>query len=562
MTPQGADLQNRVPTATASPYPVTVVPELILHEDADLLAVNKPPDWNTHSPSPYAGEGVYDWLRHREPRWAGLAIIHRLDKATSGVLVFAKSEVASRSLTGQFTRREVAKTYRLATRQLVSFDRLVARTGLRRQGERYLAIPAGRAAELAETRFEVRERSGGFTHMLATPVTGKTHQIRVHAAANGFPIFGDPLYGGEPAARLWLHAESLQFRHPATGKPVTFRAPADFAREPQRALREAIIDVEATDAWRVWQGAAVAENASPRGEDQSCLYGDRFGAYLLAQSGTQLTASQLDFLRQVSERDGLRGVYFKPLRRDVRGVSVNQTSPQLVLGEAASEAFAIRENGVRFEIRFGEGYSVGLFLDQRDNRRRLLVNHVAADFPAFPGGAADAEVLNVFAYTCGFSVCAAKAGARTTSLDLSRKYLDWGRRNFELNGLDPAAHDFIYGDAFEWLRRLAKKGRRFDAVLLDPPTFSTSKQTGVFRAEADFGRLLAAALPLVKPAGLIFASTNAADLEPERFLESARRAIQNGGRRIAKQHYVPQPPDFPISRAEPAYLKTVWLRLD
>ena len=555
-------VRNRVPTATASHYPAPVVPELILHEDADLLVVNKPPGWNTHSPSPYTGEGVYDWLRHRQPRWAGLAIIHRLDKATSGVLVFAKSPLANRSLTGQFARREVAKTYRLATRHPVGFDRLVVRTGLRRQGERYLATPPGKAAELAETQFEVHQRSGEFTQMLATPVTGKTHQIRVHAAANGFPIFGDELYGGEPAARLWLHAESLQFRHPATGKPVTFRAPVDFALDPHRALREAIIDTEATDAWRVWHGAAEARGALPLREDGPAFYGDRFGPYLLAQSAVQLTADQLDFLRQVSERDGLRGVYHKPLRRDVRGKTSDQASPRLVLGEAASEAFAIRENGLRFEIRFGEGYSVGLFLDQRDNRRRLLVNHIAADFPVFPSGAADAEALNVFAYTCGFSLCAAKAGARTTSLDLSRKYLDWGRRNFALNGLDPAAHDFIYGDAFEWLRRLAKKGRRFDAVLLDPPTFSTSKPTGVFRAESDFGRLLAAALPLVKPAGLIFASTNAADLEPERFLEIARRAIEAGGRRIAKQHYAPQPPDFPVSRAEPAYLKTVWLRLD
>src|ERR1700722_7436295 len=129
-------------------------------------------------------------------------------------------------------------------------------------------------------------------------------------------------------------------------------------------------------------------------------------------------------------------------------------------------------------LSFTEGYSVGLFLDQRDNRRRFLTNHVAADFPLFPNGAAGAEVLNTFAYTCGFSVCAAKAGARTTSLDLSKKYLDWGKRNFALNGLDPAAHDFIYGDTFDWLRRLAKKGRAFDPVVLDPPTFSQSKEPG------------------------------------------------------------------------------------
>jgi 23S rRNA (cytosine1962-C5)-methyltransferase len=170
-------------------------------------------------------------------------------------------------------------------------------------------------------------------------------------------------------------------------------------------------------------------------------------------------------------------------------------------------------------------------------------------------------MLNTFAYTCGFSLCAAKAGAKTTSLDLSKKYLEWGRRNFTLNGLDPAAHDFIYGDAFDWLRRLAKKGRAFDAVALDPPTFSQSKEHGVFRAEKDYGKLVAAALPLIRPGGVLFASTNAVDWPPEKFLADVEKAIHSARRKILQRHHVPQPPDFPISRAEPAYLKTVWLRI-
>jgi 23S rRNA (cytosine1962-C5)-methyltransferase len=158
-------------------------------------------------------------------------------------------------------------------------------------------------------------------------------------------------------------------------------------------------------------------------------------------------------------------------------------SPAHAGGAAAPEHFTIRENGVRYELGFGEGYSVGLFLDQRDNRRRLWVSHVAAGFELSPEPGR--ELLNVFAYTCGFSVCAALAGARTTSVDLSKRYLDWGKRNFQLNGLDPAAHDFIYGDAFDWLARLQKKGRTFDMIALDPPTFSRSKEQGTFQIERD-----------------------------------------------------------------------------
>ena len=171
-------------------------------------------------------------------------------------------------------------------------------------------------------------------------------------------------------------------------------------------------------------------------------------------------------------------------------------------------------------------------------------------------------MLNTFAYTCGFSVCAAKAGWRTTNIDLSKKYLEWGKRNFTLNQLELAEHEFIYGDVFDRLGRLARKQRRFDAILLDPPTFSHSKTSGVFRAEKDYGKLAWLALPLLKPSGVLFASTNAAGWPAEEFLASLERAVRDSGRKILQRHYAPQPPDFPVSRSEPAYLKTVWLRID
>src|SRR5438046_9266497 len=86
-------------------------PLLILFEDEHLLVVNKPAGMNTHAPSPYAGEGIYDWLRNREARWANLAIIHRLDKETSGVMVFAKTTLGNRSFAQQFNERTVAKSH-------------------------------------------------------------------------------------------------------------------------------------------------------------------------------------------------------------------------------------------------------------------------------------------------------------------------------------------------------------------------------------------------------------------------------------------------------------------
>ena len=522
---------------------------LLLFEDEHLLVLNKPAGLNTHAPAPFAGEGLYDWLRHREPRWASLAIIHRLDKETSGVMVFGKTPLANRSLTPQFSGRTVRKKYQCLTDREVNRDSLTAESSLVRSGEKYLSRPAHAGSERAETHFErLGTEANGHTLVEAEPVTGRTHQIRVHAAEHGFPILGDTLYGGTAWPRVCLHAASLTLKHPASGQEMTFCAPPDFSGDARLALRAAILESEQTNAFRLVHGAS---------DSWPGWYVDRLGDFVLSQSDGRLTEAQRTHLERLPD---VTGVYHKRLNRQVRCVRAEEASPQLVSGAAAPDRFVVLENGVRFELSFNEGYSAGLFLDQRDNRRRFLVNHVAGEFPLFEGGAAGREVLNTFAYTCGFSVCAAKAGARTTSLDLSKKYLEWGRRNFALNGLDPAAHDFIFGDVFEWLRRLAKKRRSFDAIVLDPPTFSQSKEHGVFRAEKDYGNLAAAALPLLKPGGVLLASTNVAGLEPEDFLKAVQSALAKAGRKILQQHYAPQPPDFPISRAEPGYLKTVWLR--
>lgn len=109
-------------------------PPCVVLEDEHLLVVHKPAGWNTHAPSPFAGEGIYDWLRHREPRWASLAILHRLDKETSGLLVFGKTPLANRSLTGQFTAREVEKRYVLVTDQPPPAEQWVTETVLVRAG--------------------------------------------------------------------------------------------------------------------------------------------------------------------------------------------------------------------------------------------------------------------------------------------------------------------------------------------------------------------------------------------------------------------------------------------
>jgi 23S rRNA (cytosine1962-C5)-methyltransferase len=560
----------------------------VIFEDEHLLVVAKPAGWNTHAPSPYAGEGIYDWLKHREPRWSSLSILHRLDKETSGVLVFGKTPLANKSLTEQFTDRRVHKKYLLLTDRPVPGKEFTVKTMLVRVGEKYASRPGG---EIAETKFR-RNRGDeaqikiennletphvvSYNSVEVEPLTGRTHQIRVHASESGFPILGDTLYGGTASSRVFLHASEIAFTHPVTNEPVKFFASVNFDAEPRRALRTAIIEPETTNAFRIIHGAS---------DGWPGWFVEKLGDFLLSQSESAMNANQNEELARLAKYFSSRGAYHKILSRQVRRSTTTEVSPQLVFGEAASSgvsaerrcldkmdesgflpkaattSFEILENGVHYEMSFNEGYSVGLFLDQRDNRRRLLTGHIAAEFSIPEIRNSKFEILNCFAYTCGFSVTAAKAGARTTSLDLSKKYLEWGKRNFALNGLDLAAHDFIYGDTFDWLRRLAKKGRAFNAIVLDPPTFSQSKEHGTFRAEKDYGKLVTVALSVLKPGGVLLASTNAADWAPENFLVEVETAVHGAKRKILQRHYVPQPPDFPVSRAEPAYLKTVWLRI-
>jgi 23S rRNA (cytosine1962-C5)-methyltransferase len=560
-----------------------------IFEDEHLLVANKPAGLNTHSPSPYAGEGLFDWLRNREPRWARLAIIHRLDKETSGLIVFAKTPLANRQLTNQFTRRSVLKKYLLLTDCDRPETPFTVRTSLIRAGDKYVARPPHAGAEIAETKFRKlgawkitnqRSKPGNCLLLEAEPLTGRTHQIRVHAALKGFPVLGDTLYGGTPADRVYLHAAELTLQHPEKGR-MTFHAPIDFEANPRMMLRKALIDGESTSAYRLIHGAS---------DGWPGWYVDRLGDFIVVESEQTPDGQPLEKLKKLMGAVSARGVYYKRLTRQVGKATLVESSPQLLLGQEAPERFTIRENGLTFELSFKEGYSVGLFLDQRDNRRRLLTGCVAAGWPPmgipltrssaalspFDGQSAELkgikrsipekpenkpEVLNAFAYTCGFSVCAAAGGARTTSLDLSKKYLEWGRRNFAMNGLNPADHDFIYGDVFDWFARLAKKHRSFHVILIDPPTFSRSKETGAFHARKDYGKLVEAALPLLKPDGTLFLSTNSADWPAEDFIATVEQAIKITHRKVLHRHYVPQPPDFPVSKAEPAYLKTLWLRV-
>jgi 23S rRNA (cytosine1962-C5)-methyltransferase len=210
-----------------------------------------------------------------------------------------------------------------------------------------------------------------------------------------------------------------------------------------------------------------------------------------------------------------------------------EDKPEQISGPDLSPETVVHEHGLRFGIDFSAGYSAGLFCDQRDNRAHLETLRPR-------------RVLNCFAYTCAFSVAAARTGAETLSLDLSKKSLDRGRANFALNDFPLDPHRFIADDVFGVLPRLARRGERFDAIVLDPPTFSRGAKGNVFRVERDFPRLIDLALDLAEPGAWLLLSTNSREMDV-----NALHALA-GRRRI---HAVPPPPEYPSGSAS----ATLWI---
>jgi 23S rRNA (cytosine1962-C5)-methyltransferase len=232
---------------------------------------------------------------------------------------------------------------------------------------------------------------------------------------------------------------------------------------------------------------------------------------------------------------GYRALYSKTLSKN------EKSAPAHLGGDQLTARFPVQENGLSYWIDFQSGYSQGLFLDQRLNRQRLQ--------KLGPGK----TVLNTFAYTCSFGVAASLAGAKAVNLDLSQHYLEWGQENYRLNGLEPEESNFIYGDVFDWLDRFAKRDRRFDLMILDPPTFSRSKTSGVFRAEKDYGALLQRALRVIEPGGILLCCLNAHHVSATEF----RYILQNSLPSRADLRQMPMPEDFPGSD----YLKSFWVHL-
>jgi len=311
------------------------------------------------------------------------------------------------------------------------------------------------------------------------------------------------------------------------------------------ARRKPLLSQSRTDALRIFSGA---------GDGIDGVFIDIYGPGCVINlyegrtpRGVESVAAT-EALRYLSPL-AVRSVYLKPFAKDRSKMGGDLppvvTDPTPAAGETLPESILIREHDWKLEIRLYDGLSTGLFLDQRENRR--FVADWVKDRARASGK--PPAVLNTFAYTCAFSVAAATAGAITASVDVSGRYLDWGKRNFEHNSLDPALHRFAKMDTFEFFGYAKRKGLKFDLIILDPPSFASgNKKKGIspWSSVADYARLVGEAAALLNPKGVIFASTNTQELCRPGRLE---REIVKGLGGVGKPPRWLRLPDMPLDFA-------------
>jgi 23S rRNA (cytosine1962-C5)-methyltransferase len=285
------------------------------------------------------------------------------------------------------------------------------------------------------------------------------------------------------------------------------------------ARRAALLSAADTNVGRLFNGLSD-------GLDGLVL--ERLGDVLIAQCHEGRLTLPEDAVRELCtaamQRVGARAVYRKhyPKNRTVARRELDELHRQPVpwIGAPVEPEFAVLEHRARFLVRPYDGYATGIFLDHRTARC------------AVRAAVHDRRVLNAFAYTCGFTVAAALGGAAATvSVDISKKALEWGKRNLAANGCALDRHRFICSDVLDYYRRAARQGHRFDWIILDPPTFSRVKDSGrAFSLGKNLAALVGGALDLLDAGGTLLLSINQHGTSGAHLQLVVREAARSRGR--------------------------------
>ncbi|MEN8141720.1 MAG: class I SAM-dependent methyltransferase, partial [Thermodesulfobacteriota bacterium] len=463
----------------------------LLFSDDSWLVVNKPTGLSSHA-SQAGGQGLVEWLQLHLGH--SLHLCSRLDKGTSGLILLARDASASALAQEIHGRGGAEKIYHLVSRQ--------PGPGPAWQEDAPLD---GKACT---TRFRLLAKGHGHYLHEAVISRGRTHQIRRHAARAGIPIVGDGDYGGAPFPRLCLHCQKIRW----PGLPeLVAPAPDSFGLllAGRSGLElEAALAWERRLAWPLLVGDCL--RLVHRGElSELPLSIDLYGPCLIisyfgeerSHSLQEKLAPLLTYLGSKVKWDSLV----------LRSQGVNPHGGRLVRGDLVwqgavpEEEVVVAEHGLRYVINPQGREHLGLFLDQRDSRRRVAL------------ATKDKRVANLFAFSCSFSLAAVAAGAEVVfSVDLAASALARGKENFALNGLDQGGRGkFIREDVTKWLaRQLRKKEREkgsfvpWDLIICDPPVFASAGKGRTFQVEREWPRLAKQVREILAPRGAALFANN------------------------------------------------------
>lgn len=472
----------------------------------EFIAVNKGFGFRTHRVSD--GQfGLVEYLSEKLQK--ELFVVHRLDKETSGLILFAKTKMAAQKLSSLFENHSIQKIYLLLTDKNIADTKLSVDGHIDKEDNQFVLKP--NLTSNSKTDFQFLKKLGNFSLWQATPETGKPHQIRLHAKKAGIPILGDKDHGGSPFFRLCLHAENLSFEYDSRKIELKSEAPALFATEPANNYETFL---QACLEKRTWF-YNIPEQESFRlvHIESEKIRADKFADHLWIYDYTDkgLTDPEKESIRKFSESQKLKLVIRHMLDR---GSGVGGLEKKTINTTTAEENWIAREENLKFVLKTNSGFSPGVFLDQRENRAWVRKN------------SQEKTVLNLFSYTSGFSVAAALGEAsKVTTVDVSAKFLSWSRENFAANEIDEKAHEFFTQDCLLFLKGSVKRKRQWDLIICDPPTFGRSKDS-VWKIERDLPEMAELMLACVPKNGKILFTCNYEKMNRDELLKLFTQKIR------------------------------------